>query len=89
MISPVRAPLSEITFGDTWKALVALWVYIQKEKLLFEMKFAVFGNGKMVAWGKLLLVDRPGPGPGPPMSISMAVGTLPTGVVERDVSFDG
>jgi hypothetical protein len=64
-----------------WRVIVALWVFMNREKLLFEMKYAVFGNGRMVAWGSLGVVDGPGPGPSP-MTISVG---RPTGVVERGV----
>lgn len=63
--------------------LGALWVWISEEGLLKELKFGVFDSGRMVAWGQLVLVD--GPRPVPPMSISVGVGGLPTGVVERGV----
>jgi len=61
---------------------VALWGFMNEEGLLFEMKYGVFDGGRMVAWGRLLLVD----GLVVPLtSVEEDLVGLPMGVVERSV----
>ena len=74
-MSPVKGPLSRITFRAACKAIAGLWYYMSRSKLLFELKFAVFDNGRMVAWGMLEFRDGPPSPPTPP-----SPGPLPTAV---------
>ena len=63
-IAPSKSPSSNITFKDSATAIAALWIYASRNNLLFEMRFAVFDNGRMVAWGTM--AKRGGVNPRPP-----------------------
>ncbi|KAL6718176.1 hypothetical protein ACLMJK_004264 [Lecanora helva] len=52
-LSPVKSPISTFTFSDAGKTITGLWYFISRNRLLFESTFAVFSNGRMVAWGML------------------------------------
>jgi len=63
VMAPSHGPPNDFTLGAAAKSIAALWYFISRGDLLFEMKFAVFDSGVMVAWGLLGYRERP---PKPP-----------------------
>ena len=64
-LSPSKSPHSHITYRKACKILGGLWANIAREKLIVELKFAIFEHGRMIAWGLLELRDEP-PAPSTP-----------------------
>ena len=47
-------PLSDITITKAKRAVAALWVFISRSNVLYELRYAIFEMGKMTAWGFLV-----------------------------------
>lgn len=85
IIAPVKGSLNSITYGSAGKVVAGLWIFISRESLMFESRFAVFEEGRMVGWGLVALRDAEGEG----METGTGMGTgtaglvgAPTGAVE-------
>ncbi len=74
-LSPSKSPYSHLTYRNACKVIAGLWYYISRERLMVELQFAVFDNGRMVAWGLLELRDEP-----PALSTPPGVQQVPTAV---------
>ena len=80
IIAPIHCPGCELTYRQWSKVLAGLWFYTSREKLLFVQRYGIFGNGRMVAWGRLLIAP---PTPGMLDWIDM-MEPLPLGVAETN-----
>lgn len=65
-LSPSKSPYSLLTYRSACKVIGGLWTYIVREELIFELKFVVFEQGRMITWGLLELRDEPPAPPTPP-----------------------